>query len=183
VTSIEPYQQPERDYAADMRKYLDEARNTDGPYNAVIAASEIAKRLRTEDRELYYGWLEAHAESTIRTALNQVDAATRSHARATPASVFAAAAAAAAAGDPAPLKQGFLQAVYVIDESYNRKMLKDMKAEDLQYVASGYEARARSQLFEAEFFRQVAKKVGEGTVSEIFDNQTLSELHGQITGR
>jgi hypothetical protein len=180
VTSVEPYK---RDYAADMRKYLDEARNTDGPYNAVTAAAVIADKIQREDPELYYGWLEAHATATIRAALTAADAATRAHARTTTASVFAAAAAAAEAGDPAPLKQGFLQAVYVVDSSYNRKALKDMIASDLTYVAGNYEDRARSQMFEATFFRALARKVGDGRVADVFNNQELSELHDQVTGK
>jgi hypothetical protein len=181
-SEVEPYKQPGRDYAADMRKYLDEARLS-GAYNAVTAANEIAIRIRAEDQELYYGWLEAHAVSTIRVALVQADAATRAHARTTTASVFAAAARAAEAGNPQPLKQGFLQAVYVIDNDNNRKALKDMKAEDLDFVAASYEDRAKTQMFEAAFFRALAKKVGYGKVEDNFDNMTLSELHSQITGR
>jgi hypothetical protein len=176
-----PGQPIDRDYAADMRKYLDEYRVT-GTYNAVTAANEIAKRLLHEDRELYYGWLEAHAISTIRVALVQADAATRSHARTTTASVFAAAARAAEEGNPQPLKQGFLQAVYVIDGDRNRKQLKDMKADDLNFAAATYEDRARTQMFEAAFLRSLAKRVGFNQVGDVFDNITLSELHSQITG-
>jgi hypothetical protein len=166
-----------------MRKYLDEARTGGDSYNAVTAAREIAQKLLQDDRELYYGWLEAHAESTIRTALAAADAATRAHARKSPASVFAAAAVAAEAGDPRPLRQGFLQAVYTVDADHNRKALKDMKAEDLNFVAAFYEDRARSHMFEAAFFRALAKKVEDGRVADKFDNMTLSELHNQVTGK
>ena len=174
-----------RDYAAAMREFIDQYRTSSKGYNAGLIAGQIFERLLEEDRELLYGWLEAHAVNTIRTAITQVDAATRAHARANgPASVFADAAKEAEKGNLNPLKQGFLQAVYVINVDNDRKALKDMSADDVLFVAASYDDRARSAKFEAAFFREVAKKIGSGRrVADSFNNVQLAELRNRITGK
>jgi hypothetical protein len=173
-----------RDFAADMRKYIDAGRSGNGSYNAATLAQEIAERLLTEDRELLYGWLEAHAVATIRAAITATDAATRSYARQNhQASVFAAAVREAEKGDDQPLRLGFLQAVYTINADNDRKALKDMVAADLRFVAGSYEQRAESSLLEAAFLRAVAKKIGKGRVADTFNNVQLDELRTRITGK
>lgn len=173
-----------RDYATDMRKIIDKLRTGSGNYNAGILAHEVAQRLLSEDRELLYGFLEAHAVNTIRTMIIASDAATRSYARHNgPASVFADAVKSAEEGDYKPLKVGFLQAVYVINPDNDRKALKDMTAQDVLFVASSYDNRAKSALLEAAFFRAVAKKVGKGRVADSFNNVQLAELRARFTGK
>lgn len=172
-----------RDYAAEMRELFEKFRGGSGSYNAVTASHEIEEYLLREDRELYFGWLEAHGVSTIRAALVAVDAATRQHARVTTASVFAAAAAQAEAGDSSALRQGFLQAIYTIDTDNNRKALKDMTAADVLFVAESYEDRAKASLFEAAFFKAIAKKIGKGRVADVYNNVQLSELRLRMTGK
>lgn len=171
-----------RDYAEDMRKLIDRYRSAKS-YNAGIAAHEIVEQLLGSDRELLFGWLEGHAVSTIRAAITATDAASRSYARTGTASVFAEAALAAENGDNAPLRQGFLQAVYVVDRDNNRKAFKDMVADDVLFVAANYEDRARSAQFEAAFMKAVAKRIGKGRVADKFNNVQLAELRQQITGK
>jgi hypothetical protein len=173
-----------RDFAAEMRKYIDAGRSGNGSYNAATLAQEIAEKLLKEDRELLYGWLQAHAVSTIRAAITATDKATRSYARHNhQASVFADAVRDAEKGDDQPLRLGFLQAVYVINDQYDRKALKDMVAADLRFAAGSYEQRAESALLEAAFLRAIARKVGKGRVADIFNNVQLDELRTRITGK
>lgn len=173
-----------RDFAADMRKYIDAGRSGNGSYNAATLAQEIAAKLLKEDRELLYGWLEAHAVSTIRAAITATDAATRSYARRNQqASVFADAVRKAEEGDDKPLRLGFLQAVYVVNGNDDRKALKDMVAADLRFVAGTYEQRAEGALLEAAFLRAVAKKIGKGRVADTFNNVQLDELRARTIGK
>lgn len=173
----------QRDFAADMRKYIDEGRAEGRAYNAAELAAYIVYKLKGEDRELLYGWLEAHAEPTIREAITRIDAASRAYARHTaPLSVFKEATDQAENGNPEPLRQGFLQAVYVINAENDRKALGDMTAEDVLYVSAGYDRRARSAKLEAEFLRQLAAKIGNGRVRDMFDNVELADLRNKITG-
>ena len=173
----------ERDYAADMREIIDQYRNKP-TYNAAFVAEEIVERLLAGDRELLYGWLQAHAATTISTAIRAIDAASRSQARQNAkASLFAAAAAEAERGNDQPLRHGFLQATYVINGNNERKRLRDMTAEDVRFVATGYEDRANSALMEAAFFRAVAKKIGNRTVGEVFTNAQLTELRGSLPSK
>lgn len=172
-----------RDFVADMRRFIDKMRPSD-KYNAGVLAHEVAQRLLTEDRELLYGFLEAHAVPTIRAVITAADAATRSYARHNgKASVFADAVRAAEAGDDKPLRLGFLQAVYVINGDNDRKALKDMTAEDVLFVAASYDNRAQSALLEAAFLRAVAKKIGKGRVADSFTNIQLAELRARLTGK
>lgn len=172
-----------RDFATDMRRLIDKERTGNGSYNASVMAHEIANRLLSEDRELLYGWLEAHAVPTIRAAIVAIDAASRSYARKdNVTSLFAEAARQAEGGNQEPLRQGFLQAVYVINGENDRKALKDMTAQDVLFVAASYEDRAKSAMLEAAFLRAVAKKIGHGRVADKFTNIQLAELHLRLKG-
>lgn len=174
-------QEPSRDYAADMRKYIDEY-TADGDYNAADVSHRIVEKLRGEDRELLYGWLEAHAAETIRAAIARRDASTRAYARShVKSSVFAQAAQAAAGGDYEPLKAGYLQAIYVVDGLNTRKALKDMTSSDVLFVASTYTRRARTALMEAAFLKAVAKQIGDRHVGDVFNNEQLAELYNSIS--
>lgn len=173
-----------RDYVDEMRKLIDEYRSQP-TYNAPLAAHAIVAKLVEENDDLLYGWLRLHAEQTIRAAMAAADAATRAYARGpgSNVSVFAEAARKAEAGDPTQLKQGFLQAVYTINDQYDRKALKDMTAEDVLFVASMYEDRSRAAMMEAAFFRALAKKIGLGRVADTFNNTQLAELRKTVVGR
>ncbi len=178
MTSVEIRQ---RDFAADMRKVIDEYR-TAPSYNVAVVADAIVEQLLNDDRELLYGWLQAHAASTIGSAIRAVDAATRSHARTSArVSVFAEAVAEAERGNSEPLRQGFLQAVYVVNRKNDRKALRSMTAIDVLFVASGYDIRAQGARMEAAFFRALAEKVGQRKVGDVFNNVQLAELRGAIT--
>lgn len=172
-----------RDYACEMRELVDTYR--DRPeYNAASAAVEIYDWLIANDRELLIGFLEGGAVLSIRSVMTAADAATRAYARANgPASVFAEAANEAEKGNPGPLRQGFLDARYVVDEKYSRKELRNMTSDDVLYVAQKYQDRARGAMREAQFLREIAKQIGNRTVGAVFNNVQLAELHGIISGK
>lgn len=173
-----------RDYAAEMRRYIDEFTSVEVSYNASEVADKIVAELLGSDRELLYGWLQAHAAGTIRAAIAARDASSRAYARhQKPSSVFHEAAKQAESGNTTALRAGFLQAIYVVDGDNTRKQMRDMTASDVMYVAAGYEDRARSSLMEAAFLRAVAKKVGDGLVGDTFTNVQLAELRQRITGK
>lgn len=174
-----------RDYAAEMRRRIDEKRV--GSYNATVIAHEIVNDLLAGDRELLYGWLQGHAVDSIRRTVAEADAFTRSYARRprnAPLSLFAEAVKSAEGGDSEPLRRGFLQAVFVVDDADTRMALRDMRANDVLYVADMYDARGQAALMEAAFLKAVAKKVGRNRrVSDVFNNVQLDELRETITGR
>jgi hypothetical protein len=97
--------------------------------------------------------------------------------------VFKEAAEEAGRGNSAPLRQGFLQAVYTINDANDRKALKDMTASDILFVADQYEGRANAAKLEAAFLRAVAKKLGTGRVADKFNNVQLDELRTRIIGK
>jgi hypothetical protein len=175
---------PTRDWAAEMRKHIDDARQEKGGYNASTLAAEIVDKLKGEDRELLYGWLEAHAQATIRDAIKAADAATRAYARhSAPRSAFQGAAMQAASGNTQPLRLGFLQAVYVVNPSNDRKQLRDMTANDVEFVADSYDRRSKSAAMEAAFFRILTKNLGDQRVGDVYSNDQLAELRLRVIGK
>lgn len=175
--------QTKRDYTAELRKLIDERRSPHG-YNAGLVAHDVVQYLLIHDRELLFGMFEDKAVDLVRGIIVASDAATRSYARTNSRrGVFSEAAQEAkASGNTEPLRQGFLQAVYVVDAENTRKSLKDMTAEDVLFVAAGYEDRARSAKLEAAFFRALAARIGNGVVADNFNNIQLAEFRNSITG-
>lgn len=172
-----------RDYIDEMRALIDLYRKEEG-YNAAVAAHNIASRLAREDPDLLHGYMSLHAVSTIRSAMQAIDASTRSYARShSAASVFAEAAAEHEAGNPEPIQQGFLQAVYVVNGSNDRKRLSQMHREDVMYVVERYEERSKTAAMQAAFLKAVARTIGDGTVGEAWNNVQLAELYETITGK
>jgi hypothetical protein len=179
----EPNVTVKRDYVAEIRRLVDEYRSRQ-EYNAASAAIEIYNQLLGTDRELLYGFLEGQAVLAIRGVMTAADAATRSYARSNgPQSVFSDAATKAEGGDPEPLRQGFLQAWYVVDSKYSRKELRNMNSDDVLFVAERYRERARGGLREAAFMAALAKQIGQRMVGEVFNNVQLAELHTTVTGK
>lgn len=171
-----------RDYANDMRALIDKYRRQTS-YNASLIAHDIVEELLKGDRELLYGWLQAHAVPTIRAAVTAADAATRSYARTRGNSVFAEVDT-KTPGQKAPIRQGFLQAVYVVDSENTRKALRDMTADDVMFVASRYDDRAKSAQLDAAFLRAVAKRIGkQRLVGDVYNNTQLDDLRVRLTGK
>ena len=162
-----------RDYVAEMSDVI--RAEVDGSTDpAPITAERIVSRLRTTDRDLLTGWLDAVAVAVVAEQVRHHDGAVRSHARAVAGrDEFSRA---AAAGDVS----GFLDARFVVDEDRHRMPLRDLTREHLLFVAKGYDATAKSARMEAAFFRAVAKKVGTSTVGEVFTEAQISEMHRSI---
>jgi hypothetical protein len=164
-----------RDYAAEMRVLIDTEFQAGD--SAASVAERIVDKLRATDPTLLAGWLDFQAVQLLREAIGSIDRSTRSHARAQAAR--GAFGAAADAGDVRP----FLSVKYVVDDADTRMPLGEMRREHLVFVAVGYEATAHSALFEAAFFRAVAKKVGSRSVGEVFTSEQIERFRSSLTGR
>jgi hypothetical protein len=174
MTALPVPETHERDYAAEMRVILD-AEMQVGDAAPVVAARIVAK-LRATDPGLLSGWLDLGATSFVREALGQIDRSARGAARR-----GIARSAFADAGDRGDVGE-FLAVRYVVDEQQTRKPLGDLLKPELLYVASEYDADAKSARLEAAFFRAIAKQVGTGRVRDRFDEQRIAELRRSITG-
>jgi hypothetical protein len=169
-----------RDFAAEMRAVID-AEPGEGPYVSRTVAAQIVEKLTVTDPDLLSGWLYGHAELLLWQAINDRDRSTRAHARATAGrSVFARALESQAAGDDAPLR-GFLEVPYVCSDG-SRRQLADLCADDLRFVADGYDTTAKRAGMHAAFMRSLAKKVGGGRVADHFTNQALADLWHSLDG-
>jgi hypothetical protein len=170
-----------RNYAEEMRAIID-AETAHGAYVSAVVAQRIIEKLEATDPELLNGWLRAQATNFLRHAINLRDASQRSHARATSGrSVFRDAASAAEAGDAAPLSS-WLTTVFVV-ENGSRMKLAEMRKPELIYAAETYERKAADLLLQEAFLRALAKKVGNKRVSDVYDEQKLSDLWLSISAR
>lgn len=170
-----------RNYAAEMRGIID-AETAGGPYVSAAVAERIVEKLEATDPELLSGWLHAQAVGFLRHAINLRDCSQRTHARLTASrSVFRNAAEAAEEGDAEPLSK-FLSTVYVVEDG-SRMRLSEMRKSELVFVADNYERKAADLLLQEAFLRALAKKVGTKKVSDVYDEQKLSDLWLSITSR
>lgn len=170
-----------RNFAAEMRTVMD-SETAGGPYVSAVVAERIVEKLTATDPELLDGWLHAQAVGFLRHAINLRDCSQRTHARLTASrSVFRNAADAAEAGDTEQLGS-FLQTVYVLEDG-SRKRLAEMRRPELLFAADGYERKAADMLLQEAFLRALAKKVGSKKVSDVYDENKISELWLSITAR
>ena len=168
----------ERDWAAEMRAFID-AETSHGPYVSRRIARDIVDKLTATDAELLSGWLYAQAEQLIWAAINERDRSGRAAARANAArSAFARASDEHDAGDSTALGQ-FLQARYVVQDG-SRRELGTLTQADLRFVAKTYADRARSNAFEAAFFRALARRVNSGTVADHFTEEQIMLIRDSI---
>jgi hypothetical protein len=167
----------ERDWAAEMRALID-AETSHGPYVSRRIARDIVDKLTATDAELLSGWLYAQAEQLIWAAINERDRAARAAARVSAPQAFAEAAEEHIAGLPRRLRQ-FLQARYVVQDG-SRRELGTLTQADLRFVAKTYADRARSNAFEAAFFRALARRVNSGTVADHFTEEQIMLVRDSI---
>jgi len=129
---------------------------------------------------LLQGWLLVHAEQLLWSMINERDRSTRAHVRtASSRSAFGAAAARHEQGDPETTLADWLSTPFVVQDGA-RRALGTLTASDLTFVANGYGDRARQNSFEEVFFRALAQKVGDGTVSDHFSNEQIAELRRSL---
>lgn len=70
---------------------------------------------------------------------------------------------------------------FVVSEDLTRKRFGDMVRADCLFVAAQYESTSNAALMEAAFHRAVAKKLTGGrTVSDVFDESTISQLRNRF---
>jgi hypothetical protein len=171
----------QRNYAKEMRDLIDQA--TEGQYTSATAAQDIVKFLRTTDPELLAGWLDAQAVYFVREAILKRDHSARTHNRiAASRSVFRQAAEDFENGDEAPLRSNFMDEVYVIDTGA-RMPLRLMTAEELSFVADGFNRSAKESLLREAFLRALAKKCGAHKVEEVMDEETIAKLWCSLAGQ
>lgn len=181
--SAPPAVTEQRDYFSTMKEVI-EAHINQGPFISNVAAAEIVEKLRANDPDLLFGWLNAHAVQIVRVAILEIDRSKRSSARVqTARSVFAAAAEKAEQGDSSGLDQfrtGWLDTRFVVDGE--RRLLADLTGDDVLKVAADYHQRAESNLLEEAFMKAIAKKVGKRRVGDVLSNEKLNQLRQSITG-
>lgn len=159
-----------------IRRIVDEQIARAGPsWTSGAIAVQVVEQLRAENPILLEKWLDLHAVESVRTMVTAVDRAMRQEARTKSDSVFTDAVARQEAGDRKALAP-WLETVYVVTTDHSRKRLMDMNRDDLNFAASMYTKRARTNATQAAFLRAVANKVGGLTVGEVFDDESLSRM-------
>lgn len=170
---------PNRDYAGEMRAYVD--RMAIGEYNPAQVAQKLVIKLELEDPKLLHGWLLSQATQFLRHSINQRDASIRARNRhASGRSVFRQATNAWEGGDSDPLASTrFLHETYVLP-SGNKVSLAEMTAADLLHAANDFTVRAKKNQLQSVFLSALAKKVGEDKVGDHFTEEKLAELWQSI---
>lgn len=159
-----------RDFLGEMRAVLDSEATGDP---APLVAERVVAKLRAVDPDLLAGWLDVQAVAIVRDAIGYIGRSTRTRNRAVGArSVFAED---AERGDVTR----WLSTPYVLADG-RRPTLAEMTADDLRFVASEYDARAKANRFEAVFMRALAKKVGAGTVADHFTEEQIVALRAGL---
>lgn len=176
---FDPLARRERNYAHDMRAKIDEL--AVGTYIPAMVAHRIVRWCTENDPDLLKGWLEAQAESFIRFAINEKDRSVRAAARHSKSRrSFRDDAIAAEAGDTSRL-HGWLNVAFSLSNG-TRMPLAEMSNIELSDVATTYAVRAEGNAMTAAFLKAIAVRVGQGKVSDVFDDETLAEMWGSLTG-
>lgn len=167
--------------ARDIREVVDEELARAGDtYVAGIVADRVVTRLRMDNPELLAKFLDQHAVSIITTMIGQIVRAQRSHVRATAGrATYQGALERYEKGDENALG-AWLDTMYVVTANDQRKRLRDMDKEDLEYAIADYTERARSNTLQANFLKALAKKVGSKSVGEVFTDEELARMWNSI---
>jgi len=169
----------QRDFNAEMRAII-ERETSRGSYISRIVASEIVGKLIHDDPELLHGWLMLDAERALTDVINTRDRSARTRARYQASrEQFAVASEAHEKGDSTAIA-GWLALRYTALDG-TRKMLGDLRRDDLNHLADNYDNQLRRLRFEAAFLRALAGKVKNGTVAEHFTNEQISKLRNSLS--
>lgn len=167
--------------ANDIREVVeDEIMAAGGTYIAGLIAANVVERLRRDDPELLAKFLDQNALVVVRGMVNDIARSDRQRARnmstrQRSASVFADAVQRYEDGDDKALAP-WLDTVYVVTTANQRKQLRDMGREDLEYAASDYTRRAEANAAQAAFLRALANKVGALTVGDMYTDEELARM-------
>lgn len=169
----------DRDYAVEMSEWIVKSL-PDGDYTPTILAADILTDLQQNDPDLLGGWLMLNAGSLITSTLRGMRAKDRANNRRSAGrGAFSDAADRFAAGDAKPLRSFLDTTRHRIEGGVNRK-LGDMTAADCLYVADKYAGESRTLEFQAVFLQVLARKIGNGTVRDTYDNEKLRVLQDNI---
>lgn len=169
------------DLAKQVRALVDEelARAGDTFVSGLIA-QKVVTRLREEDPELLTKFLDQQAVSIITKMISDISRATKAHARQNSGrELFSRAVDRQEAGEPRALA-AWLDTTYVVTTDEQRKRLRDMDRQDLEYAIKDYTQRARANALQATFLKALAKKIGARTVGEVFTDQELMTMWNSI---
>lgn len=170
-----------RDLAREVRAVVDEEIEKAGDtYIAGIVAAKVVERLRRDDPELLTKFLDQHATAIITRMVGDISRSQRTHARYTSGrKQYAKALERHEAGEPQALS-AWLDTMYVVTTDEQRKRLRDMTKEDLEYAVRDYTNRARINALQAMFLKALANKVGARTVGEVFDDEELAGMWASL---
>lgn len=172
-----------RDYAQEMDELVAKAFAGHDPIRAATVAKQLVNELEEKDPELLDGWLRLRAEDLLRRQIGLMQSSQRSHNRAVAGrKAFAEAREAFEQGNPEPMARhmDWLSTYFVVDNTFTRKKLGDCTGKDLSFVAKGYETRARTARFEAQFFEQLAQKVGDDLVSDHYTEEQIVKFRESL---
>lgn len=168
-----------RNYAAEMREFIDEQTAAAGTYVPRAIATRIVTKLRERNPELLRGWLDEQAEHFVWQAINDRDRSTRARARqARERSAFRDAAERYQNGEPSAMVR-WLDVPYTL-ENGSRSRLADMTSDDLLYVANEYERQELENKMEKAFLRALARKVGDGKVVDHLDEDQIRAIRASL---
>lgn len=170
-----------RDLAKDVRVVVDQELERAGDtFIAGQVAQKIVNRLRAEDPELLAKFLDQHAIAIITRMVGDISRAQKTHARAhSGGKQYAKALERHAAGEPAALA-AWLDTLYVVTTDQQRKQLRDMDKQDLEFAINDYVQRARINSLQATFLRALAQKVGARTVGEVYTDEELGRMWSSL---
>jgi hypothetical protein len=163
-----------RAYATEMAGLID-VETSRGPYRPREVADLIIETLRTCDPDLLHGWLDVGASDFLYEEIDRRDRSVRANLRrSVRRGVFAEAASAFEDGDEAPLR-GLLDMPLTVADG-RRRRLGELNGTELEFVAGGYDRRARDNAFWATFFRVLAEKVGPDPVENHYTEEALKAM-------
>lgn len=170
---------PERNYAHEMRRKIDEL--AIGTYIPAMVAHQIVRWAKENDPDLLDGWLNAQAEAFVRGAINERDRSVRASARhGAAARSFRRDAEAAESGDSLRL-HGWLKVAFSLSNG-TRMPLAEMTNVELYDVATTFRVRSEGNAMTAAFLDAVARRIGQGKVSDHFDDETLGTMWKTLVG-
>jgi len=166
-----------RDPVREVRKYVDDVLDRAGDtYIVGTLAAQVVEQLRRDDPGLLTEFLDAHAASIIAKMLGDVIRIERTRVKQQSAHrVFNEAAQRFENGDTTALSS-WLDVLYVVNTDEQRKRLRDMDRDDLEFAISDYTARARGNALQAAFLRALAVKVGARNVGDVFTDDEITRM-------
>jgi hypothetical protein len=170
-----------RDLARDIRAIVDQEIDRSGDtYIAAVVAGRVVAKLRDEDPELLTKFLDQHAVPIITRMVADISRAQKTYARNNSnRKLFSEAADRQERGEPRAVA-AWLDTLYVVTIDQQRKRLRDMDKDDLEFAINDYTERARVNALQAAFLRALAKRIGARTVGEMYSDEELSTMWNSV---